>query len=242
MSSFPQPMVTVHGKSLPPPRLHVITRRGDNPPPPPLPFLRSLLTGGDSPLLPPCPLSVSPSVCPRLRIFPLPLPHANPLTTLGKKHHRGDRLSRHTAAHGRSIGRPLPGVPRPVSSAVPFLALRCPPHAAGHHLDSLALSRPPHVVGHHLERSDIQNNRALPPVRLPMRHGATTKLARGTMTMYGLRENGDVCDRRRRTVDEVRSWCRDILGDVRIATVRRMATVLRAGVQPCRHLFFEHRN
>ena len=62
------------------------------------------------------------------------------------------------------------------------------------------------------------------------------------------RDNGDVCDRpgesrrRKRTVDEGRSWYGDILGDVGIAIVRGMATVLWAGVQPCRHLHFKHGN
>ena len=164
-------MVAIHGKSLPLPRLRVTTRHGNSPPWSPL--LRSPPTGKDSPLFFPCPLSVSPSVRP-----PPPAPSVPPprqpshrrggrggegppaeTPALGEKHHRCDRLSRHTAAYGRSVGRPLPCVSHPVSPATPSLALPRPPHAAVHHLEPLALRRPPHAAGHHLERSDIRNNR-----------------------------------------------------------------------------------
>ena len=172
MSPILQPMVPVHGKLLPLPGLCVTTRHGDSPPPSPL--LRSPSTSGDSPLLSPYLLFVSPSVR-----APPPAPSAPPprqpshkrggregeeppaeMSALGKRHHRGDLLSRHTVAHGQSVSRPLPGVPRPVSSAAPSLALPRPPHGAGHHSEPLALRRPLYAAGHHLERSDIQNDRA----------------------------------------------------------------------------------
>ena len=62
------------------------------------------------------------------------------------------------------------------------------------------------------------------------------------------RDNGDAFDRpgesqrHKRIVAEGHSWCQDILGDIGIGIVRRMAMVLPAGVQTCRHLLFEHRN
>ena len=72
-------MVTVHRKSLPPPRLCVTTCRGDSPPPPPFSALprptETLLCSTLSP--------VHQSICPSasaLRLLPLPLTHANPLT------------------------------------------------------------------------------------------------------------------------------------------------------------------
>ena len=43
--------------------------------------------------------------------------------------------------------------------------------------------------------------------------------------------------RRKGSVAEEQSWCRDVLGEVGIAIVRKITTVLRAGVQPCRNSF-----
>ena len=59
------------------------------------------------------------------------------------------------------------------------------------------------------------------------------------------RDNGDVFEspgefpRGKQALAKGHSWCQNILENVRISIVRKMTTVLRAGVQRCRHLLFE---
>ena len=62
------------------------------------------------------------------------------------------------------------------------------------------------------------------------------------------RDNDDVFEcpgefrRRKRTVAKGHSLCQDVLGVVGIAITRKMTTVLRAVVQPCRCFLFVHKN
>ena len=79
------------------------------------------------------------------------------------------------------------------------------------------------------------------PESLHRRHGALAKLARGIIVMC-LNLRVVRFRHRKESVAEGQSWCRDVLGEVGIAVVRKITTVLQAGMQPCRHLLFGHKN